>query len=170
MSSPLLGLLSEATIVTGLSCRTTEEAIRALAAVLVAEGHVAPAFADDVWAREQVYPTGLPTEPVRVALPHADPDNVLSTAIAIAVLAQPVPFGEMGTDGSTTLMVEILFMLAIKEQDKLVDLIRAVAEMIQNPELLQALAQATTPRQVLDLLLDDHSLPPSGASGCPKSP
>jgi len=153
VTSQLDGLLSERTIATGLVCQGAEEAIRALAALLVAEGCVAPAFADDVWAREQVYPTGLPTEPVRVALPHADPDHVLRTAIAVAVLAQPVAFGEMGSDGSSTLPVEILFMLAIKEREKQVGMICAVAETIQSPQLLQGLMRAAGPHQVLELLV-----------------
>lgn len=165
MAFELSGLLHEATIVTGLTCRTAEEAIRALAALLVAGGSAEPGFADDVWAREQVYPTGLPTEPVKVALPHADPDHVLHTAIGVAVLAQPVPFGEMGTDGSVPLPVEILFMLAIKEREKQVEMLRTVAEMIQAPELLQSLKRATSPHEVLALLLGSPSQKsPSGAS------
>lgn len=165
MGFQLAELLNEATVVTGLACPTAEGAIRALAALLVADGCATPEFADDVWAREQVYPTGLPTEPVKVALPHADPDHVVRTAVAVAVLAQPVVFGEMGTDGSVTLPVEILFMLAIKEREKQVELLRAVAEMIQAPELLEGLKRATSPSQVLALLLGSPSPePPSGAS------
>lgn len=157
MQQRLADLLNETTTVIGLKCTSAEEAIRSLTGLLVETGHVSPAFAEDVWARERTYPTGLPTQPMAVALPHADPDHINRSGIAVGMLAKPVPFGQMGTDGSIVLRVGIVFLLAIKEREKQVQLLQAVASRIQSPALLEGLTRAQTAKQALDLLLGSAS-------------
>jgi PTS system galactitol-specific IIA component len=48
----------------------------------------------------------------------------------------------MGTDGTTILNVQIVFLLAIKEKEKQVEMIQQLMTLIQSPNLLEALLQA----------------------------
>jgi PTS system galactitol-specific IIA component len=48
----------------------------------------------------------------------------------------------MGTDGSTVLDVRIIFLLAIKEREKQVEMIQQLIGLIQSPDLLLGLTQA----------------------------
>jgi PTS system galactitol-specific IIA component len=77
---------------------------------------------------------------------------VLSSAVAIGTLHAPARFGQMGTDGSVQLNVWVVFLLAIKEQEKQVEMIRQLMTVIQNAALLAAISKATTPAEILDLL------------------
>lgn len=77
---------------------SVEQIIRQLAQPLVAAELVVPDFADHVLKREATYPTGLPTEPPCVAIPHTDHKHVRHNAIAVGILPEPVEFADMGGD------------------------------------------------------------------------
>lgn len=152
MQYRLKDLLRPEHILLNLNASSAREAIDQTVAALVRTGHAEPAFAEDVWQREQVFPTGLPTQPLATALPHADPEHVRQTAVAISTLKAPVRFGQMGTDGSIGLDVHILFLLAIKEREKQVELIQEVVGLLQSPGLLEQLMSAQSPEQALQVL------------------
>ena len=153
MQYTLFDLLQVENIAVGLDAADALSAIRAVNDMLVRSGKTLPAFGEDACTREGTFPTGLPTRPVAVAIPHADPPNVLASAVAIATLKSPVQFAQMGTDGSTKLDVHAIFLLAIKEQSKQVEMIQQLMKVIQNQSLLDALTRAASPQEAFDLIL-----------------
>jgi PTS system galactitol-specific IIA component len=152
MQDTLIDLLSLDHVLVGVEAADAQAVIRILADLLVQSGHVTPRFVESILKREQTYPTGLPTEPFATAIPHADPDQVNASSISVGVLKSAVQFAQMGTDGSVRLDVLVVFLLAIKERDKQVGLIQQLTMLIQNPSLLQALSEAKTPVEVLDMV------------------
>jgi len=78
-----------------LDVSDAEDVLRSLAGRLLDAGAVTVDFPEALRARERTYPTGLPT-PIPTAIPHADPEHVVVPGLALATLARPVPFGEMG--------------------------------------------------------------------------
>lgn len=152
MQHQLKDLLRPEHFVLNLEAQDARDALDKIVAVLVRTGYVTPEFADAVWEREQVFPTGLPTQPLASALPHADPEHVRQTAVAIGTLKTPVRFGQMGTDGSVGLDVHVIILLAIKECEKQVELIQQVVELLQYPGMLEKLVAAETPGQALQIL------------------
>jgi PTS system galactitol-specific IIA component len=152
MQYTLIDLLKTEHILIGIEATGAQEAIRKLTAPLAKTGVVAPEFADDVWKREETFPTGLPTQPQAVAIPHADPDHVNRSGVCMGVLKSPVRFAQMGTDGSTVLEVSIIFLLAIKEKEKQVEMIQQLVTLIQSPSLLDGLSDAQNAEEALDLI------------------
>lgn len=76
---------------------------RVLAAVtdrLEHHGYVNDTFRQALLAREREHPTGLPTA-VPCALPHTDAEHVRVAGLAVATLARPVAFGQMGAPGTS---------------------------------------------------------------------
>jgi len=139
MQYTLLDLLNAEHILLDVDAGTAQTAIRRLTEPMVATRHVSAEFADDVWKREQAMPTGLPTQPFAIAIPHADPDHVNQSAVGIGVLRAPVAFSQMGMNSSTVLQVRIVFLLAIKEREKQVEMIQQLVSLIQDPQLLNDL-------------------------------
>jgi PTS system galactitol-specific IIA component len=152
MQYTLMDLLKVDHIVVSLDALDARDAVDKLVQMLVATGHVTPEFAEDVWQREATFPTGLPTQPLAVAIPHADPDHVLNSAVCIGVLKSPVKFAQMGTDGSTILDAHILFILAIKEREKQVEMIQQLMTLIQSPSLLEGLTKTQDPDSAIELI------------------
>lgn len=87
-------------VVAHLDVSGDEDVLRSVAGRLLDQGAVTADFPEALLARERTYPTGLPTS-IPTAIPHADPQHVRVPGLALATLARPVPFGEMGAKGGT---------------------------------------------------------------------
>ena len=65
-----------------------DDVLREMADYLVKRGAVKDSYGDAVIQRENTYPTGIPAEPIAVAIPHSDRNLVLNTTILVAKLVQ----------------------------------------------------------------------------------
>jgi len=151
-SFSLADLIVAEHILVGIKTRNDLAAIRRLGRPLVKDGCVRPEFVEAVCQRERNYPTGLPTEPVATAIPHADPTHVERSAVSLGILAQAVPFAQMGGDGSVKVQVQVVFLLAIKQREKQVDMLHELVNLIQDQVVLARLVKASSPRAVLEIL------------------
>jgi PTS system galactitol-specific IIA component len=95
-----------------LDAASDEAAVRALAQALFRAGRVKPSFELAAVSREKRSPTGLPFPDGAVAIPHAEPEHVVSPSVAIAKLQRPVKFREMGNP-AVQLDVELVVMPAL---------------------------------------------------------
>lgn len=130
---------------------TREEAILTLATLLYDCGYVRDTYPTAVIEREKNFPTGLPTQPVGVAIPHTDSEHVVTSALAIGILSHPVTFQEMGSfDGEVD--VEVISMLAISDPTKIMTVLKDLAMAYQDQEFLQNLKAAADQAMVLDLV------------------
>lgn len=112
--------------------------IRQLAKPLVTDGQVVDDFADHVLAREETFPTGLPTEPVGVAIPHTDHRHVRRNAIGLGILPEPVNFADMG-GGPEPVPVRVVFLLALGESNKQLNVLGWITDLIQDGDFMQEL-------------------------------
>ncbi|WP_413743058.1 PTS sugar transporter subunit IIA [Sodalis sp. RH15] len=112
--------------------------IRQLAQPLIADGQVAEDFADHVLGREQIFPTGLPTEPVGVAIPHTDHRHVRRNAFGLGVLPEPVIFADMGGEPDPV-PVRVVFLLALSESNKQLNVLGWIMDLIQDGGFMQQL-------------------------------
>ena len=139
-------------ILVDVVAKTPEEVIHQLANRLLALGAVASSYYNAVKQREVNMPTGLPlAEDFAVAVPHTDPEHVLKPTIALAVLRHPVPFQSM-EDPNESLPVRLVFMLALKDKNEQIEMLRQVASMLQDEPRLRCLAGAKSVNQVLEIL------------------
>ncbi|SDP56045.1 PTS system IIA component, Gat family [Phyllobacterium sp. YR620] len=152
MAEALLNTLDPGAIVLGVNASNDEEVIRILAARLEGLGYVKPSYADAVVAREAALPTGLPLGGANnVAVPHTDPHHVIKPGLALATLAEPVLFSNM-EDPDEKLPVSVVFVMALNDKDKQVEMLQEIAGTIQSPEIIAALIAAKSAEDVLGLL------------------
>ncbi|MGZ3423559.1 MAG: PTS sugar transporter subunit IIA [Polyangiales bacterium] len=135
----------------GLEAKTPEDVVKALAAKLLAKGHVRESFEKAALAREKRSPTGLPFPGVAVALPHAEPEHVASPAIAVATLAKPVTFRQMGSPG-TKLTVSLVVMPAFTAKEQAGAQLSSLIERLQDDALRDRLVRATDAQALADAL------------------
>lgn len=136
----------------GIEAESPEQVIRLLAGKLEALGYVKPSYADAVVKREQTMPTGLPLgQAINVAIPHTDPEHVIRPGVALGVLATPVAFANM-EEPDERVPVGVVFLLAIDDKDKQIDMLQEIMETIQDPATLGGLARARTSGEVRALL------------------
>ena len=131
---------------------SVEQVIRQLAQPLIDEAFVVADFAEHVLAREQDFPTGLPTEPVGVAIPHTDHRHVRQNAISLGILPQPVTFADMGGEPEPV-PVRVVFLLALSESNKQLNVLGWIMELIQDSDFMQQLLQLND-QQVYQLITE----------------
>lgn len=90
---------------------TKEEAIGLAVKKMEALGYVGKDYLGEVLKRERAYPTGLPSEGVCTAVPHAFCETVKKTCVAVIQLQKTVEFYSM-EDGKTSLPVGLVFVMA----------------------------------------------------------
>lgn len=135
-----------------ISARTAEEVIVRLADMLEATGAVRSSYRSAIIAREAAIPTGLPLAPdFAVAVPHTDREHVLRPGFALATLAEPVPFRSM-ENPDEELPVRVVFALAITNKDEQIEMLQAVAELLQNAPAIRRIADAASASEISDAL------------------
>ena len=120
-----------------MSASTPIEALHAIARLGLRKELVKEGWHNAVLAREQEFPTGLPT-PIPVAIPHTDSMYVKADGIGFFRLKNPVSFGEMGSTDQF-IDVQIIIPLLITDHEKQVDLLMTVIAAVQDEEFVAKL-------------------------------
>jgi len=144
-------VFDEGLCIVGLTARSAADVIRALASRLLAHGRVTPSFEIAALAREKKSPTGLPFAPWPVALPHAEPEHAVTPAIAIATLAAPVAFRQMGSP-AVTLQVSIVVMPALSAKEQAAASLSRLVTLLQSEETRERLVHTASPEELLRVL------------------
>lgn len=117
------------------------QVLGALAGQAEAAGWVTPRFNEALVERERSYPTGLPT-PTPVAIPHADVEHVLKSGLGIALLKNPVRFGEMaGID--TYVDVRVVVLILVTDPDQQVELLTRLVDLFQQSDWFAKIERAS---------------------------
>ena len=132
--------INEDLILLDLSGKGADELLGKMADNLCGKGFVKSSYKQAILDREKVFPTGLPTKPYGVAIPHADIEHVKVPAISMARFSTPVDFVLMGEE-SATISVTIAFMLAMKEAHTQLNILQKLMGILQDGEALTFLAK-----------------------------
>ena len=132
--------------------KDSTDIIEQLCARLQAAGCIGDTYCRDVLAREREYPTGLPSEGVTAAIPHAYSEDVRETAVAIAVLREPVMFRNIA-DYDEELPVSLVFLLANGTgEGEHMDSLQELMDSMSRPTLLLAVKNASGPEEIQEIL------------------
>lgn len=129
---------------------TFEDVVKTMGNTLIEKGLVKKEYPDHVIAREKKFPTGLPTKPFGVAIPHTDAKWTNHNAIAIGILKEPIEQVVMGTD-DTPVKVLIVFMLALGQSNKQLNILSKLMTVFQNQETLKKLKNASD-KEIKDIV------------------
>ena len=141
-------LLHEDLVLVDVAATDRDDLLKKLALSLYEKGYVKETYADAIIKREKVFPTGLATNGVRVAIPHTDAEHVNTPAILVAKLKEEVEFIEMGSENKTV-KVSLVFMLALKNHDDQLDTLSNLMNVFSNEELLTDLYGSTNGKDLL---------------------
>ena len=143
-------LLFEELIELTLEAEDFEDAIKKIGEDAYRKGYVKEGFADAVIKREKLYPTALPTEVLKVAIPHPmERDTVKKSAIIITKLKTPVDFTLMGSDNETV-PVNIIFTLAEHQ----LTILQKLVGMFSEKESMERIKASTTPKEIMNSLIE----------------
>lgn len=131
--------------------QTDHDVLSYLANQLLEKGVVKESFKEALLQREREFPTGLPTEGFAVAIPHTEAKFVNENSLAISILANPVSFNMMGMP-ENQVKVSIVFLLALKDSKGHLEMLKALMNVIQSPQLLRDLVQTNKQEDVIKII------------------
>lgn len=142
-------LFSGQAILLDCRIRNKERLLDALCARLEERGAVKPAYRDSMWRREQASSTMLGGG---LALPHGRTDDVIDSAIALAVMHSPLSWGE--TSEAQFVMLAAFRMDQNGAQDAILRFYKWAARVSRGDErhVLDALRGMREPAQAAKLL------------------
>lgn len=142
------GLIDEDLVL--FTSETGKEALLGeIADLLEGKGIVKDTYKEAVIAREKVFPTGLETEHIGIAIPHTDSIHVNEPAIAIAILGDQARFIQMGSEDDSV-DVSIVFMLAIKKAEDQLEMLQTLIDLIQDEDRMAELKAAKSGEAVIE--------------------
>lgn len=127
------------------------ELLKKMSSVLISEGFVKESYQKAVIAREEEFPTGLPTKGMSVAIPHTDSHHVKREGLLVGVLEKPIIF-EVMASRQEYVSVEIVFMLAIKNPNNQVVMLQKLISLCQNESDLAMIKEGKELKKIDQLL------------------
>jgi len=134
-----------------LDSASKEEVLKTLGNQLHENGYVTEDFVESILQREKNFPTGLPTTPFGVAIPHTDADKVIEPQMAFASLKNPVPFQAMGSGGDKV-EVSLVFMLALNKPEDQLQTLQKLTGLFQDEEMVVKLRQIKSTEEFNELM------------------
>lgn len=118
---------------------------------LYEKGYVRASYKEAIIKREGLYPTGLPTEAVSVAIPHTDIEHALKPCILVAKPANSVPFKQMA-DGIKNVYAQLIFLVVVTDPKKEVEVLKRLMDCFLCKEKLVELVSVKTPEKMIDTI------------------
>jgi PTS system galactitol-specific IIA component len=134
--SNVSSMINEELILINEKADTTEELFKNVADILKKKNIVKKSFYEAILNRENKFPTGINTEPINVAIPHADTEHVNKAALVIVKNQNPIQFNQMDNKDNK-INVEIVFFLIIDKKEKQSKFLSKLITAIQNKDFLK---------------------------------
>lgn len=144
-------ILKEDCIIENLKAATKEEAITAMGRALFSKGYVKDSFLEAILERERLYPSGLPMEGHKIAIPHTDAEHVNQSVILFARLDRPVEFSSMG-EPDEKMQVRLISMFALKEKKDIGFLLDVLINTYSDNDTLDAVLKAPSAKEIYHIL------------------
>ena len=119
-----------------------DDVLTEMADFLASMGMVKPTYAKAVIDRENIYPTGICTEPYPVAIPHCERDGVLKTAILVGQTRNNGITFQRIDDTDLNVDAKVIFMLAVDTNQGQLEVISKLMDVIQDEKEVEEIVNA----------------------------
>ncbi|WCC80275.1 PTS sugar transporter subunit IIA [Cutibacterium equinum] len=125
-------------IVADVTATTRDDLFTQVNDRLLSDAMVKPSFLAAARAREETFPTGLDFSYVSIAIPHVDPEHVISPAVLVCRNSETTVFHAMD-DPERSLDVRLSIWPLVTDPANQVEMLSAVISLVQDESSYQAL-------------------------------
>lgn len=129
-----------------------DDVLTEMADFLASMGMVKPTYAKAVIDRENIYPTGICTEPYPVAIPHCERDGVLKTAILVGQTRNNGITFQRIDDTDLNVDAKVIFMLAVDTNQGQLEVISKLMDVIQDEKVVEEIVHAKTCEKIKEIV------------------
>lgn len=128
-----------------------QEAVSIIGNKMFDIGFVKDSYVEAVMAREEIFPTGLSMGDYGISIPHTDRQHVKESILGIATFKQPISVYSM-IEPEKEIKINIMFLMAVKDPDGQVNMLKKLMSVFQNKNLLQKLENASDKEEMYNVL------------------
>ncbi len=143
---PELILLNEAPLDRNTVFRTVSN-------LLLAKNYVEPSYPDALVAREENHPTAMQLEKMGVAIPHVDVEHVREEKLVVVTCPEGIVFNQ-AEDPDSTMKVNVIFFLLLKEKDAHLDFLMKLISLFQRSNEMDKILWAKSKDDVIKILAE----------------
>lgn len=132
--------------ITDISFDSDVELLSFAAELLSKEGYVTDAYKESLLKREKAFPTGIETDYLNFAIPHAELENVNDNTFLVILPRKPVPFCNM-LNAEAVLEVEIVILLVLKGKKEHLEFLSKVSYLFQHADEIKKVLAFTKDQQ-----------------------
>lgn len=133
------------------SASNYEEVLETLGNKAIELGFAKTNYVDGLKIREEEFATGIPVEPVSVAIPHTDSSYVNANKVSVMTLQDSVEFNQMGGTEEDKLQVKLVILLCFKDGKNHMSALQNIIEKIQDEQFVNSLLNAENKETLLKL-------------------
>lgn len=122
-----------------------------VAAKLLTLGYVKDTYETALNKREDEFPTGVVSDYISIALPHADPENIHQPFVCVVTTQKPIQMLQMGYN--TEEKAKTFFFLGITHSDDQLVLLQKFMSLIQDQDFVTQFEQITDTNEMFNYLL-----------------
>ena len=105
-----------------------------VASKLMKLGYVKDTYEEALNKREDEFPTGVVSEHISIALPHANPENINKPFVCVVTTKEPIEMLQMGYN--TREEAKTFFFLGIQHSDDQLTLLQKFMALIQDKDFV----------------------------------
>ncbi|GEO46224.1 PTS sugar transporter subunit IIA [Companilactobacillus kimchii] len=105
-----------------------------IASKLLKLGYVKESYEEALNKREDEFPTGVVSEHISIALPHANPENINKPFVCVVTTKTPIEILQMGYN--TKENADTFFFLGIQHSNDQLTLLQKFMALIQNKDFV----------------------------------
>lgn len=121
-----------------------------IAKKLNTRGYVKSSYEAALNKREDEFPTGIVSDYISIALPHADPENINSPFVCVVTTKAPIQMLQMGYN--TEEQASTFFFLGITKSDDQLILLQKFMALIQDKDFTTQFSQITDTKEMFNYL------------------
>lgn len=150
-------IIDKSNIFSRITTENFADLISFISAPLVSNKDVSQEFPDQVIEREKKFPTGLPIQSFGVAIPHTDTKFVNNDKLTIVTLDKPISMGVMGGTGEEKVDVSIIFLLALSQSNKQLNILTELMKIFQKSNLLDKIYNSNK-EEIYEIVINNLNL------------
>jgi galactitol PTS system EIIA component len=144
-------LIKKDMILIDLDVSTKEEALLIMSKMIVEKGYASEPFINAILDREKHYPSGLPMENHKIAIPHTDVTYVKKSVLLFARLKNFVEFSVMG-DPDQKIQVRLISMFALTDKKLIGSILTSLITAYQDDSILEKIINAEDENTIFNVL------------------
>jgi len=124
-----------------------------ISSIMLKHGYVEKSYLNNVIEREKIYPTGLATPLLNIAIPHTDPIHIKKPFIFITKIEKPLSFGAMGTEDEK-IDVNWIFSLGVTHAETQLTILQQLISLFSNENKVKTLISLNNEKDIYDFFIN----------------